>query len=198
MKKITKDMTNRERCIYDWEILASNPGMTKSELQEKHKKDGNEDQIILGQCWACEEERVKGRNCMCTYCPVTWGEPKDSMCEYSRPCLVTGSVYQKYTNNGRISGSEVLATIKNTWKEKEKIIAMEDMKPFEIGVIINHSLYAGIIVIRTASTFHFEVINMNVLIPKNSWTNNRESIEVKLFSEKETQEYLTKIENIFK
>lgn len=46
--------------------------------------------------------------------------------------------------------------------KKGKIVQMKDMKPLEIGVIVDHEpSYAGTYVMRTASTKKFEVMNLS-------------------------------------
>lgn len=191
MKKVTAEMTNRERCIYDWEILSLNPGMTKDELRDKHKKDGNEDQLCDEQCWACvEAKETSGFNHgFCNHCPVIWTIGQKKYCKSET------SAYEKWCNNGRISGSEVLNIIKNTWEESD-VIPIEEMQPLQIGRIVSStSVYNNRIVMRTASSGRFEVMDLTDLDEDNCWTTPF-FLKVELFSKEKTEKFFNALSGI--
>ena len=64
--------------------------------------------------------------------------------------------------------------------DKSNVILMDDMKPLQIGTIVNGpSCYNGDIVMRTASTDKFEVMDLTVPGEDGCWTSFTD-LEVKL------------------
>lgn len=65
-------------------------------------------------------------------------------------------------------------------KEKEIIIPMSEMKPLEIGEIVERG-YNNCIVMRTESEGHFEVMNLTEFRVDECWSC-RSNIKVKLLN----------------
>jgi hypothetical protein len=64
-------------------------------------------------------------------------------------------------------------------EERKKVYLME-MKPLQVGRIILNKLHGGHVVMRTASTSHFEVMNLTDPGEDVCWTSENE-IQVELF-----------------
>ena len=62
-----------------------------------------------------------------------------------------------------------------------RVIEMGKMKPLQIGRIVEDEIYEGIVVMRTASSISFEVINLSQLGENECWTNENCPLKVQLF-----------------
>ncbi len=68
----------------------------------------------------------------------------------------------------------------------EKIILLNKMQPCDVGFITNKtSSYYGDLVMRTASTIHFEVMNLTRLKEDCCWTSNNNNIQIQLLNQNE-------------
>ena len=82
---------------------------------------------------------------------------------------------------------EKMFTAKITSNQKPVIKTMSEMKPGEIGIILNSkSMYEGQIVLRTASTTKFEVMTLSDLGADSCWTYEDCPIKVRLLEPGET------------
>lgn len=74
-----------------------------------------------------------------------------------------------------------------------KVIPMKDMKPLQVGVVVEHGDYEGDIVMRTYSSFKFEVMDLTSPRTDMCWTDGStvkvrllglgEYVTIKLFNE---------------
>ena len=63
-----------------------------------------------------------------------------------------------------------------------RVVLMNEMQPLDEGYIVTiGSPYYGHLVMRTASSKHFDVINLTDISPDSCWTNNCE-LMVRLLS----------------
>ena len=80
--------------------------------------------------------------------------------------------------------------IKVTEQQEDIIIPMNEMKPLQVGVVVEAGVFKGHSVYRTASSLEFEVMDLTV---RNWWDRGStlkvrllrkgESITIKLFNE---------------
>lgn len=67
-------------------------------------------------------------------------------------------------------------------QDDKRIIAMSAMNPLEVGVVVDEkSDYLGHYVLRTASTYHLEVINITTPRTNRCWTQ-AQNIKVRLLN----------------
>jgi hypothetical protein len=71
-----------------------------------------------------------------------------------------------------------------------EVIQMHEMEPLTIGQIVNAPLhgYKDAFVMRTASTEHFEVMNLSAPEEDSCWTDKHTDIEVRILH---PSEYVT-------
>ena len=69
--------------------------------------------------------------------------------------------------------------------DARKVIPMCEMEPLQIGVIESGDSHQGHIVMRTASTNHFEVMDLTEPEEDNCWSSGSVAVKVELFRKSE-------------
>lgn len=75
----------------------------------------------------------------------------------------------------------MIKIISQETENEKRIVEMKDMKPLQIGQIIDNNGYKGEIVMRTASYGKFEVIRLTDSGEDHCWTFRECGIKVELF-----------------
>jgi len=78
-----------------------------------------------------------------------------------------------------------LRIVKTEMKEEDQIIRMCDMKPLQVGIVVDNS-YTGTIVMRTTDINRFEVMDLTKPGPDCCWTDIECDHKVKLLPPGET------------
>lgn len=102
-------MTNKQKCLKQWQWFIDNPGKDKSDWAEANPEDAKEVEEF-SYCHACLEISLNQNSCI--NCPINWGT------ELYNHCCMYDSTYIKWANDRTSENAElVYNTIKKTWKE---------------------------------------------------------------------------------